>query len=153
MKKLKSALLALLLVAPLSVQAGNTQVGTAPLLMSLGITNVYGQFPISDNSAIVATYSTINGAYLSGSLEASVSSVSYKKYFSDYARGGYWQAGAAYYNVVASTVTSVSGSAVVPILVGGYEWTIGESFVLGTEGGLGTGGGWGFFGINAAFQF
>jgi len=154
MKKLKAVAIALALFAPLAANAaGSIQVGTAPLLLGLGVTNVYAQFPLGDQSAVQVTYATINGSYSGGTLNASTYSASYKKYFSEYANGGFWQVGAASLNVTASTVSTITGNATWPILIAGYEKTFSKHFVLGAEGGLGTGGGWGFLGVNAAYQF
>ena len=154
MKKLKAAVIALVLFAPVAAHAGGTQIGTAPLLLSLGVTNIYGQFQLGNTSALVASYSTINGSYGSDTLNLSSYSLAYKSYFNEYGNGGYWEIGAGNFDVKASTSSTFTstGNVIIPIAVAGYEWNLG-SFVLGAEGGIGTGGGWGFLGVNAALQF
>jgi len=154
MKKIKAAVIALALFAPVAAQAGGTQIGTAPLLVSLGVTNIYGQFQIGDTSAIVASYATINGSFGSDTLNLTSYSVAYKSYFSQYANGGYWEVGAGNFDVKASTSSTftTTGNVVLPILVAGYEKNFG-GLVVGGEGGIGTGGGWGFLGVNVAYQF
>lgn len=153
MKKIKAAVIALALLSPAAAHAGGTQIGTSPALLALGVTNIYGQFQLGDTSAVVATYSTIDGSYGSDTLNLTGYSLAYKSYFSQYANGGYWEVGAANFDVKASTSSLFStGNVVIPILVAGYEKSFG-GLVLGAEGGIGTGGGWGFIGVNAAFQF
>lgn len=142
------------LFAPVAAQAGGVQIGTAPLLLGLGVTNIYGQFPLNDHAAVVASYSTINGSYSGATLDLTSYSIAYKSYFDEYGKGGYWEVGAGNFDVKASTSSlfTNTGNIILPILVGGYEWNF-NGLVLGAEGGLGTGGGWGFLGVNMAYQF
>ena len=136
MKKIRSAVIALALFAPLAAHAGGVQVGTAPLLLSLGVTNIYGQFPLNDHAAVVASYSTINGSYGSDTLNLTGYSVAYKSYFDQYGNGGYWEVGAGSFDVKASTSsTFTAGTVMLPILVGGYEWNF-NGLVLGTSSGM-----------------
>lgn len=153
MNKMKSAVIALALFAPATALAGSVQIGTSPLLLALGVTNVYGQVQLGDTSAIVGSYSSIDGTYTGSLLSLTGYSLAYKGYFSNYANGGYWELGAASFDVIASAVSNFSvGTLVIPIAVAGYEKSFGH-LVLGAEGGIGTGGGWGLLGANAAYQF
>ena len=134
--------------------AQGSVVGTAPLLLGLGVTNFYFQGQLNDSSAWTVAYSNISGDYQDEELEATVIAASYKGYFSEYANGGYWQLGLAQASVDVSTSDIFDeGTVMVPIAVVGYETTVGGGVVLGGEVGVGTGHGWGFLGVNAGFTF
>ena len=116
---------------------------------------MYYQHKLGDSSAAVVGYTTGTGSVSGGSITLTSFSAGYKGYFSNYADGGFWEVGAAFLNVTGSTGgSSINvGSVTLPILVVGYEKTMGSSFVLGGEVGLGTGQGLGVFGLNAAYKF
>ena len=154
MKNLKAAALALAIFGPVTAYAEGTKIGTAPLLLAVGVTNISAQFQLGDNSAIVARYNDIDGTYLNTTIDLTSYSVAYKNYFSNYANGGYFEVGAANFDVDVSTNSDfTTGSAIIPILVLGYEWGFDSGIVLGVEGGLGTSGGMGVIGVNASYQF
>lgn len=155
MKKLNTAIIALALCSSVTVaQAEGTQIGTAPLLLAAGVTNISAQFQLGDDSAVVARYNDINGTYLDTTIDLTGYSVAYKNYFDSYANGGYFEFGAANLDVDVSTNSDfTTGNAIIPILVLGYEWNFNNGIVLGVEGGIGTGGGMGLFGMNASYQF
>lgn len=154
MKKLKSAIVALALFGPVAAHSEGIQIGTAPVLLAAGVTNISAQFQLGDSSAIVASHNSINGTYFDTTIDLTSYSIAYKSYFSNYADGGYWEAGAANFDVKASTNTDfVTGNTVIPTLVLGYEWGFENGVVLGVEGGLGTSGGMGVIGVNASYQF
>ncbi len=149
MKKLRKIALAALLFLPVSVFAEG-MVGTAILLDAIGVYNVYYQHKLSNKGNVVFSVGSISGTYLGSSLTATSYAVSYKAYMDQYADGAYWQLGASSINVSSG---SLSASGFLPLAVIGYEKTMGSNFVLGGEAGLGTGGGWGYLGVNAAFKF
>jgi len=154
MKNIKKIILAAFLLLPVSVFAEG-MVGTAVLADGLGLMNLYYQHKLSDSSSAVLGYTTGTGDVSGGSITLTSFSAGYKGYFSDYADGGFWEIGAAFLNVTGSTGSSSVnvGSVTLPILVVGYEKTMGSSFVVGGEVGLGTGQGLGVFGLNAAYKF
>lgn len=154
MEKVKIALVAVVFLIPVAVYAGGTQIGTAPVLLAMGVKNIYGQFRIGDGSALVASYSAINGSYNTDTMNLTSYSLAYKGYFSKYANGGYWEIGAANFDVKSSTSSlfTANSNLMIPILGGGFESKYGN-LVLNSEGGIGTSGGWGFIGFNAAYQF
>lgn len=154
MKKITSSILAGALFCSTSAHAEGTQIGTAPLLVAYGVTNIFSQIQAGDRVGITARYNNINGTYLDTTLDFTSVSIAYKSYFNSYAEGLYFELGAASFDVEVSTNSDFTvGSTIMPIAVGGYEWSFDNGFVLGLEGGLGTGGGMGIFGVNTAFQF
>ena len=154
MEKLTSSILAGALLCSASAHAEGTQIGTSPLLLALGVTNIFSQIQAGDRVGITARYNNINGTYLDTTLDLTSVSLAYKSYFNSYAEGLYFELGAASFDVEVSTNSDFNvGSTIMPIAVGGYEWSFDNGFVLGLEGGLGTGGGMGIFGVNTAFQF
>ena len=154
MKKLKSAIVALTLLGSVSAHAEGIQIGTAPILLAAGVTNISAQFQLGDDSAIVARHNSISGTYLNSTIDLTSYSIAYKGYFNTYADGGYWEVGAANLDVTASTSSDyTAGNALIPIVVLGYEWGFDSGVVLGVEGGVGTGGGLGLLGVNASYQF
>jgi len=154
MKNIKKIILAAMLLLPVNVFAEG-MIGTAALLDGLGLVNVYYQHKLSDSSAVAVGYLTGTGSVAGGSITVSSFSAGYKGYFSNYADGGFWEVGAAFANVTGSgSGSSVNvGSVTLPILIVGYEKTMGSSFVLGGEVGLGTGQGMGILGLNVAYKF
>jgi hypothetical protein len=154
MKKITSCILAGALFCSASAHAEGTQIGTAPLLVASGFTNIFSQVQAGDRVGITARYNRVNGTYLDTTVDLSAVSLAYKSYFNSYAEGLYLELGVASFDVSVSTNSQFSvGSAIMPIAVGGYEWSFDNGFVLGLEGGLGTSGGMGIFGFNTAFQF
>ena len=149
MKKLRKIALAAFLFLPVSVFAEG-MVGTAVLLDTLGVYNAYYQHKLSNKGNVVFAVGNISGSYLGSTVSATSFAVSYKGYLDKYADGGYWQIGGSTINVSAGSL-AVTGFQ--PLAVVGYEKTLGTSFVLGGEIGYGTGGGWGYLGLNAAFKF
>ena len=155
MKRLLVALIAAVSFSPLASQAEGTQIGTSPILVAIGGLNVSGQFQLGDNSAIVARYNDFNGTYLQDvTLDLTGYSMAYKRYLADYADGSYFELGAAIFDVAVSSSSAFTvGSFTSPIAVFGYEWKFDNNFVVGVEGGLGTAGGMGVFGVNTSYQF
>lgn len=155
MKNIKNILLAALLLLPINVYAGGNMIGTGVIATGVGVTNIYYQRQLGDTSAVQLGYVTLsNVSVTGGTVSASSYSVSYKGYFSEYADGGFWQLGASSIDVTGvSGSTSLSlGSAILPILIVGYDASLGP-LVIGGEVGLGTNQGWGVFSLNAAFKF
>ena len=154
MKKLKSALTALALFGSVSAHAEGTQIGTAPLLLASGVTNISAQFQFGDSAAIVARINDVSGTYLDTTVDLTSYSIAYKRYLDSYANGLYFELGGAMFDVAVSTNSSFTeGSTFIPIAVGGYEWAFNNGIVLGIEAGLGTAGGMGVFGVNTSYQF
>ena len=154
MKKVISSILAGALLCSASAHAEGTQIGTSPVLLAIGVTNIFSQIQAGDRVGITARYNSINGTYLDTTLDFTSVSLAYKSYFNSYAEGAYFELGAASFDVAVSTNSDFTvGSTIMPIAVAGYEWTFDSGFVLGLEGGLGTGGGMGILGFNTAFQF
>lgn len=154
MKNIKKIILAAMLLLPANVFAQGNMIGTAPLLDGLGVVNLYYQGKINDSSAWVVGYSSVSGSFGGGTITATMFSGGYKGYFSNYADGGYWQVGAGFLDVSSASGSLFNvGTAVIPFATVGYEATMGSNFVLGGEAGLGTGLGWGFLGVNAAYMF
>jgi hypothetical protein len=154
MKKITSCILTGALFCSASAHAEGTQIGTSPLLLALGVTSIFSQVQAGDRVGITARFNDFNGTYLDTTLDFTSYSLAYKSYFNSYAEGSYLELGAAIYDVAVSTNSNFTvGSTVMPIVVAGYEWTFDNGFVLGLEGGLGTGGGMGIFGVNTAYQF
>ena len=154
MKKVTSSILVGALLCSASAHAEGTQIGTSPVLLAIGVTNIFSQIQAGDRVGITARYNSINGTYLDTTLDFTSVSLAYKSYFNSYAEGAYFELGAASFDVAVSTNSEFTvGSTIMPIAVAGYEWTFDSGFVLGLEGGLGTGGGMGILGVNTAFQF
>lgn len=156
MKNLKKIYLAALLLLPVNVFAAG-MVGTGVLADSFGLVNVYYQHKLSKTSGVSVGYASLSGDYLDANIKLTSFAVSYKGYFSNYANGGYWQLGAASLNVTLNSGSLgsglVSGSQTIPVVLVGYESTIGSNFVVGIEAGLGTNQGLGILGVNAAYMF
>ena len=155
MKKLKRILLVSIFLLPINVFADGNILGTGVLADSIGLTNIYYQHKLSKKSAATIGYASLNGTYLDATVELSSISLSYKGYFSEYANGGYWQLGASSINinVTSGTLSTAVDSGILPVVLIGYESTLGSNFVLGVEGGFGTNQGLGIFGINASYMF
>ena len=155
MKRLIAALVALASFSPLASQAEGTQIGTAPILVATGGLNLSAQFQFGDKSALVARYNDFNGTtWQDITLDLTGYSLAYKGYLNSYADGPYFELGAASIDVAVSSSSAFTvGSMAVPIAVFGYEWTFGNNFVVGIEGGFGTAGGMGVFGVNTSYQF
>jgi len=156
MKNIKGILLAATLLLPINVFADG-MVGTGLIADGVGLVNVYYQHKLSEGSGVTVGYSSLSGSYLDANIKLTSLAVSYKGYFSNYADGGYWQLGAASLDITLNSGTLSSGlsvgSVISPIVVFGYESTLGSNFVLGVEAGFGTNQGLGIFGINAAYMF
>ena len=56
MNKFKSAIMALALFGSASAHAEGTQIGTAPILLAAGVTNISAQFQFGDSAAIVTRF-------------------------------------------------------------------------------------------------
>ena len=154
MNKFKSAIMALALFGSVSAHAEGTQIGTAPILLAAGVTNISTQFQFGDSAAIVARFNDVSGTYLDTTVDLTSYSLAYKRYLDSYANGLYFELGGAMFDVAVSTNSSFTvGSAFIPIAVGGYEWTFNNGIVLGIEAGYGTAGGMGLLGVNTSYQF
>ena len=154
MKKLKSAIMALALFGSVSAHAEGTQIGTAPLLLASGVTNISAQFQFGDSAAIVARINDVSGTYLDTTVDLTSYSLAYKSYLDSYANGLYFELGGAMFDVAVSTNSSFTvGSSIMPIAVVGYEWSFNNGFVVALDAGLGTAGGMGLLGVNTSYQF
>lgn len=159
MNKILAIILTGFLAMPFSAYAEDvnkgSMVGTSALLLGAGVTNIHYQGALTKKSAFTLSYANIDGSFGGDTLKLSTFGVSYKYYFSEYASGGYIDGGITQINVDATTQDSgpLSASGSIPKIVGGYETTIGDNFVVGFEAGFGAGNGWGILAINTSFRF
>jgi hypothetical protein len=155
MKNIKKIFLAAMFLLPVnSFAAGGSMVGTDAFADVAGLVNVYYQHKLSEKSAAVVSYATLSGSFSGATVDLTSLAISYKSYFNQIGKGGYWKAGVAMLNIsVTSGTLSGSGSGTLPTIAAGYEMSMAPNFVLGFEGGLGATTGAGFLGINTAYMF
>lgn len=71
MKKLIPLLVALASFSSGSAHGEGTQIGTGPLLLAMGVANIFTQIQVGDSAAIVVHYNDVDGTYLDTTVDRS----------------------------------------------------------------------------------
>ena len=151
MRKIVMAIGLVLAVTSASISAEEkVGVGTGMLAQLVGISNLYFQMPLDEESAFVIEYAKISAFdYESDTISGNGVSATYKFYSAEYANSSFWKIGLSSIEVT-DGVTDAEG--VLPVILWGSE-RYKENFLYGAELGFGTTGGFGILSLYIGLVF